>query len=267
MKLTVTGTGTSHGMPVIGCKCKACTSKDPKDTRFRASAIVQNKDTYVVIDTGPEFRLQALAYGLEKLDAVLLTHAHADHVHGLDDIRVFSRDHSIPVYSDPNTLEEVRCCYDYVFRPTQRGGGKPLIELVNCTDYSLENPLKIGSIDFVPVPMMHGILPTTGWRFGKFAYLTDLSFLPPSSFERIKDIEVLVIDGLRTKPHETHFNFDQALEAAEKTSATQVYLTHFCHDYTHKEIKRMLNEKKKNYGRLADCIVEPAYDGLSIEIK
>ena len=122
------------------------------------------------------------------------------------------------------------------------------------------------TIDFVPVPMMHGILPTTGWRFGRFAYLTDLSFLPPSSFDRIKDIEVLIIDGLRTKPHETHFNFDQALETAKKTSATQIYLTHFCHDYTHKEIKQLLKEKKKNYGRLADCIVEPAYDGLSIEL-
>ncbi len=266
MKLTITGSGTSHGMPVIGCSCKACTSKNPKDKRFRTSAIVQNKDTFVVIDTGPEFRLQALAYGLKKLDAVLLTHAHADHVHGLDDIRVFSIDRTISVISDPNTLEEVRYVYDYAFRQTQRGGGKPHIELVNCTDFDQNKPLKIGTIDFVPVPMMHGILPTTGWRFGKFAYLTDLSFLPPSSFDRIKDIEVLVIDGLRTKPHETHFNFDQALEVAEKTSATQIFLTHFCHDYTHKEIAKMLNEKKKNFERLADCRVEPAFDGLSIEI-
>ncbi|NLK45177.1 MAG: MBL fold metallo-hydrolase [Treponema sp.] len=267
MKLTITGSGTSHGIPVIGCKCKVCTSKSPKDKRFRTSAIIQEKDTYVVIDTGPDFRLQALNYGLCKLDAVLLTHAHADHVHGLDDIRVFTREKSIPVFSNTNTLAEVHNRYNYVFRQTQNGGGKPHIELVDCTNYNENNPLKIGSIDFVPVPMKHGTMQTTGWRFGKFAYLTDLNFLPISSFDRIKDIEVLIIDGLRTRPHETHFSFEQALEVAEKTTANKIYLTHICHDYTHDEIVKILEEKKKTHSNLVERLVAPSYDGLSIELE
>lgn len=265
MRFVISGSGTSHGIPVIGCSCPACTSTNPHDTRWRASAILQNDDITIVIDTGPEFRLQALKYKLKKLDAILVTHSHADHIHGLDDVRAFSKNTVFPVYSNRETLDEIRTKFQYVFKQTQEGGGKPHIDLIDASRFTAKSPLCIGNFHIVPVPMMHGEIQATGWRIGSVAYLTDLSFLPETSLPLLDGIQFLVIDGLRQRPHSTHFSFAQALDVAQRTTATQIYLTHLCHDFTHEQICSILQQESLSRPLLSGKIVLPAYDGLTIE--
>ena len=266
MTLTITGSGTSHGMPVIACNCAACQSNDPNDNRMRSSALIQDEKTCIVIDTGPEFRIQALRFGIKKLDAVLVTHSHADHIHGLDDIRVFSKENPIPVYSNARTLNDIKIRFDYIFKETQEGGGKPHIELIDVKNFSALAPLQINSIKLIPIPMKHGELDSTGWRIGNTAYLTDLNFIPDSSLQMLDGIENLVIDGLRERPHTTHFNFDDALKFVAKTTAKNVWLTHVTHDFTHEQMKSLFTEKKHTLGlpSLMNRNIEPAYDGLVI---
>lgn len=267
MRLTFLGTGTSHGMPVVGCGCGACSSADPRDARYRASVLVEEEGpagrSVLVVDAGPEFRLQALRSRIgrpgprERLDALLLTHAHSDHVNGLDDLRPLTRNRVLPVYGDKDTLAETASRFAYAFRETQAGGGKPRIELLEPP----EGGVDFGALRAVPVPVLHGRIPILGWRFGALAYLTDASSIPEASFGLLAGVEVLVVDGLRARPHETHFSFAEAIEAARRVGARRTWLTHICHESTHAEIEEYCAREG------ADVGARPAWDGLELEVQ
>ena len=273
MKLRILGSGTSHGVPVIGCGCGVCGSEDPKDKRMRSSLYIEGSGgEAAVIDTGPEFRLQAIGAGIRRLDAIFLTHAHADHLHGLDDVRPLSKEKPVPVYGNRGAMEELRERFSYAFKITQRGGGKPQIIPVEAMA-----PVVIGKLRFSPVPVKHGALDILGWRIdenpgesggnprGGVVYLTDTSAIPEDASSLIGSPEILVIGGLRKRPHETHFNFEQALNAAMDMRARRTYLTHICHDFSHREINgycRDFMEKRS----LPEIEMAPAYDGLELSV-
>ena len=281
MKITFLGTGTSHGIPVINCTCKCCTSSDPKDTRWRSSIKVEANDgTTVVVDTGPEFRLQALKYGLSRLDAVFFTHSHADHVHGLDDVRIFAHVNSesgkstppLDIYANSHTNNDIRNRFDYVFKTTQMGGGKPALNLVDCEKFSIENPICVGSLQVVPIPMLHGKIPTTGWMFKdssdcfKFAYLTDCNFIPVSSIELVKNCNSVVVDALRSEVHQTHFNFAEATRLCSQMNGKNFYFIHMTHDKTDSEIQEEIAILKKDMGIAEDVNITTSYDGLVLNL-
>lgn len=273
MEVLLAGTGTSHGMPVINCNCASCTSKDPKDNRLRTSAFIRGeKGESIVIDIGPDFRHQAIRYGLPSLDAVFITHTHADHLHGLDDVRIYSHTHkttqskascgeSLKVYADKNSLKDIKKRFSYVFHKTQEGGGKPRLELKNIEKYE-NSALQIGNISILALPLRHGNIRTTGYLIQEkdfsVAYLTDCNKIPQNTFEKLKNLDILVIDALRKRPHTTHFNFDEALAIAEKIQAKQAYITHICHDYSYKEINAYFKEK-------TDFPIQSSYDGLILK--
>jgi phosphoribosyl 1,2-cyclic phosphate phosphodiesterase len=241
-----------------------------------------------VIDTGPEFRLQAVRAGIRRLDAVFLTHTHADHLHGLDDVRPLTREKPLPVYGNRAAIDEVKERFSYAFRETQWGGGKPRLILVEAKD-----PVSLGSLCFTPVPVKHGGLDILGWRIDEegggnrpisepvagetpqsagtkrtpggasAVYLTDISEIPPAARHIIGQPETLIIDGLRTRPHETHLTFEQALTSAAELGARRVFLTHICHDYTHRQINAYCRRFKKTRG-LSGISMEAAWDGLQI---
>lgn len=296
MKLLFLGTGTSHGVPVIGCNCDVCKSSDPHDKRFRCSAYVTTaSDKNILIDIGPDFRSQALAYNISRVDTLLLTHSHADHLHGIDDLRIFSCDLSesdlknkklkpeskrkydappIPIYTNKNTIKDIEKRFDYFFRHCREGGGHAKVELINA-----KSTFETCGITVTPIPMLHGHLETVGWLLtenGKsIAYLTDCSFISDESIQIIKEncgiLEHLVIDGLRIEDHSTHFSFMQALEAAEKIGAKHVWLTHITHSTSHRKVILYIDdvletfpEKFKNLNNIAES-VQPAYDGLVLE--
>jgi phosphoribosyl 1,2-cyclic phosphate phosphodiesterase len=263
MKLIVLGSGTSHGIPVIGCDCPVCKSEDPGDNRMRSSLLVEGDGgERAVIDTGPEFRLQALRAKISSLDAVFLTHAHADHLHGLDDVRPLSWNREIPIYGNAKTLAELKERFAYVFQDTQRGGGKPRVAL-NVVD----KPVRIGGLTLAPVPVKHGALDILGWRIsdaGKrpFAvYLTDTSAIPESSLDLIRGPELLIVGGLRERRHETHFSFEQALDAGVAIGARHICLTHICHGHSHREIKDYCRRFRDAHG-LGETQMEPACDQM-----
>ncbi|MGL4986881.1 MAG: MBL fold metallo-hydrolase [Treponemataceae bacterium] len=265
MRFTIMGSGTSHGVPVIACPCPVCCSTDPLDIRLRSSALIENKDTALLIDIGPDFRQQALKHKIQNLDAILLTHSHADHVHGLDDMRIFSIDKPIPIYANQQTLDDIQNRFDYIFKNSQQGGGKPRLELHACNHYTKEDPLFIKEFSIIPIPLKHGCIESTGWRVGKIAYLTDLNDVPHESFESLEGIEILIIDALRQRKHQTHCNFSDALKIASKTSAQKIYFTHICHDFSHEQIKLWIKNEQKNLPDLQGRIIAPAYDGLYFE--
>lgn len=291
MKLTVLGSGTSHGVPVIACDCPVCLSADPKDKRHRSSVFVETDGgKSILIDIGPEFRVQALANRIKKVDALLLTHSHADHLHGIDDLRIFSAamHHKpknqksleqynappIPVYANKITLDDITTRFSYFFKDVREGGGRAKVSLHEAS----------GSFDFygtkiTPIPMMHGHLPVTGWLLscrksdGKthsLAYLTDCSHICDESLEIIKSgadiLDQLIIDGLRIESHSTHFSFFQAVQTADRLLPQNVWLTHINHEASHSEITAYLKKIKADFINLKDIPVRPAYDGLVLEV-
>jgi len=258
MTATVTflGSGTSHGVPMIGCACAVCTSSDPRDRRSRPSIHIDVQDgPSILVDTSTDLRQQALVNRIARVDAILFTHSHADHVMGLDDVRRFNamQGGAILAYADERTADELRRIFAYVFTPsTEKGGSLPQIALSGLTGIA---PFTIGPATIQPVPLFHGKRPILGYRLGRFAYLTDCSRLPDEAWPLLNDLDVLVIDALRHRPHPTHFTVAEALEVIARVRPRQSYLTHICHDLSHVETNGSL-----------PAGVELAYDGLVLTI-
>lgn len=249
MKLTILGCGTSGGVPELGCDCPVCTSNDPKNNRTRSSILVSSETTNIIVDTSPEFRGQALACGLSDLKAVLFTHHHADHLHGLDDIRPFTRKAPISIYANEDTIREIKRKFSYFFNPPQQGGGVPQVVLTTLLPFQ---EILIGDITVIPIPVKHGNLDILGYRIGKLAYITDCSYISEQSFDALLGIDTLVIGALRYKPHSTHFNVIQALEVIKKLQVKQGWLTHMTHDLDYYLLDKDLPDN-----------INPAFDNLN----
>jgi len=227
LRITVLGSGTSVGVPTPGCHCAVCTSADPRDNRLRPSVLLQYGGHNVVIDTTPDFRTQMLRAKVDHLDAVLFTHSHADHIFGLDDVRIFNfRQRSpIPCYGSEETLRNIRRSFAYVFEAGQEGGGKPQLDLL-----PVREPFTLLDRTFVPVPVWHGTMEVFGYRTGAFAYVTDCNRIPESSYELLAGVEILILDALRHRPHSTHFSVEQATEVAARIGARRTIFTHMTHE-------------------------------------
>jgi phosphoribosyl 1,2-cyclic phosphate phosphodiesterase len=249
MKVTLLGTGTSTGVPSIGCGCETCTSDDPRDKRLRVSILVEHDGQTVLVDTSSDFRQQALRVGLKHLDAVLITHCHADHIFGLDDIRPLNFRHgALGVYANERAWVDIRRIFKYVFEPTHFGGGLPQVvahTVVDGAPFCLSPSLLV-----TPVEVIHGRLPVVAYRFNDFAYATDLSEIPNASLERLRDLDALVLDCLRVRPHPTHLTLESALAYVGQLRPRRTYLTHITHDIKHARDSQLLPPG-----------VEWAYDG------
>jgi phosphoribosyl 1,2-cyclic phosphate phosphodiesterase len=254
-RVTFLGTGTSHGVPMIGCTCHVCRSADPRDRRTRPSIHLDvASGPGVLVDTSTDLRHQALACGITRVDAILFTHSHADHVMGLDDVRRFNviNGGPIPAYADEATCGDLRRTFAYVFDPpAEKGGGIPQITLT-----AVNGPFAVGSLRVQPVPLLHGRRPILGFRFGSFAYLTDCSRLPDEAWPLLDGLDTLVLDALRHRPHPTHFTVAEAMAVVERLQPRQTYFTHVCHDLPHDATNRSLPES-----------VELAFDGLTLSIE
>lgn len=230
LRVTMLGSGTSTGVPVIGCTCPVCTSENPRNKRWRPGLKLERNGQVALVDTPTDLRAQALRFGLPRVDAVVFTHAHADHVFGLDDVRIFNfRQRSpIPCYGSAATLRALRRTFAYVFEEGQEGGGKPQLELIEVT-----GRFALLGCEVVPIPVWHGDLEVYGYRFGSFAYLTDCNQIPQSSFELLAGVEVLILDALRYRRHSTHFSVGEALDVAARIGASRTLLTHLAHEIDH----------------------------------
>jgi phosphoribosyl 1,2-cyclic phosphate phosphodiesterase len=252
MKVTFLGTGTSTGVPVPTARARFASRPTPRDARLRPSLLLQWDGANVLVDTSTDLRQQVLRLGLRTIDAVLYTHAHADHVFGLDDLRMFNwrRGGAIPVYGSPTTLAAIRRTFWYVFEDVEAGGGKPLIEL-NAIDV----PFSLLGRRVVPIQLNHGSLPILGYRLGNFAYLTDVSSIPEASYALLGDLDVLVLSALRHRPHPTHFHLARAIEEASRIGAARTIFTHIAHDLSFAAVAPTLPTG-----------VELAYDGLTLDM-
>ncbi|MEM1125466.1 MAG: MBL fold metallo-hydrolase [Bacteroidota bacterium] len=255
---TLLGTGTSTGVPVIGCTCRVCTSADPRDRRTRCACYIEVNGVHLVIDTGPDFRHQALREGIRRLDGVLLTHHHFDHVVGLDDLRPFLFFHRapIPCFAPPNTAEVLKRMFRYIFADgTYPGVPKLHLHAIEGT-FTVPNRYDEGpGVTVEAIPAYHGDLPLYGYRIGRFAYLTDTNRIPEASFDRLQDLDVLVLDALRPEPHRTHFTFDEAIEAAQRIGARATYFIHMSHNVLHAEQDAALPDG-----------IHLGYDGLTVQV-
>src|SRR4030095_9077781 len=232
MKLTFLGTGTSTGVPSIACECETCTSEDSRDKRLRVSVLIEHGGQTVLVDTSSDFRQQALRFGLKRLDGVLITHCHADHIFGLDDIRPLNfRFGALGIYANERAWGDIRRIFKYIFEPSHFGGGLPQVlahTVVPGANFCLGKELEI-----TPLEVIHGRLPVMAYRFNDFAYATDLSEIPPATIEQLRDLDVLVLDCLRFKEHPTHLWLDKALDYIDKIKPKRAYLTHIAHDVMH----------------------------------
>lgn len=252
LKITFLGTGTSSGVPMIGCECEVCTSTDPKDNRLRSSILVQSQKTTLVVDTGPDFRYQMLKHKVKQLDAVVFTHPHKDHMAGLDDIRAYNffTRRPIDVYADSLTEEAVRRDFYYAFTDTKYPG---LPEL-NLITISLE-PFMVGDIPVMPVLVWHLKMPVLGFRFGKFTYITDANRIDAAEKEKIRGSEVMVVNALRKQKHVSHYTLAEAIELVEELQVPRAYLTHLSHQMgLHSVIESELPEQ-----------IHLAWDGQTLE--
>ena len=256
VRVTVLGSGTSMGVPSLGCHCRVCSSRDPHDNRTRPSVVVSRDDHNVVIDTTPDFRFQALRYGLESLDAIVFTHGHADHILGFDDIRPYNlrQKAAVPIYASKETLAILRRTFAYVF------DGKPVLSTIpEVTPHVIEGPFELLGIAWKPIPAEHGDMPVLGFRVGGLAYLTDFSRIPEESMPLLASTDELVLDALRDEPHPMHQTVEQALELITRIRPRRAWFTHIAHDLPHKETNERLV-------RMGFPHVQLAYDGLSFEV-
>jgi len=231
VRITFLGTGTSHGVPMIGCECATCRSTDPHDNRLRPSIFIETSTARVLVDAGPDLREQALRHRIARVDAIVFTHGHADHILGMDDVRRFNAlmDGSMPCYGDAATLEDIRRMFSYVFDPaTPKGGGLPQLDL-----RVIDGPFSVGDIHLQPVPIWHGRRRILGFRVGAFAYLTDCSRIDEAAWPLLERLDVLVLDALREKPHPTHFSLSDAIATAARIGAARTFFTHMAHDLPH----------------------------------
>jgi len=253
LKVTFLGTGTSQGVPVIGCDCSVCKSLDFRDKRFRSSIHIQIDKLSLVIDTGPDFRSQILREGITQLDAVIFTHEHKDHTAGLDDIRPFNfkQQKDMPVFGKLQVLEQIKREFAYIFSG-KRYPGVPRVETIEID----ENPFIIEGITITPIPVMHYKLPVLGFRIGDFTYITDANYIPEESLKLIEGTEILVLNALQKESHISHFNLDEAVEMAQKINAKETYFTHISHKLgTHHAVDQELPEG-----------IALAYDGLQLTL-
>jgi len=251
-KITFLGTGTSSGIPMLGCTCEVCTSSDPKDRRLRTSALVEYSGARIIIDAGPDFREQMLRTGVTSADAILLTHAHMDHIGGLDEVRSFNYflKKGFPIYCEKKVEEALRKVFYYAF-DEPRYPGAPDFEMHNITE---SEKFYIGDAGIMPIRIMHGRLPILGYRFGTLGYITDASYISEDSIRAFKGCSVLVISAVTFKPHPSHFRLEEALEAAAQIGPQRCYLTHLSHRLgTYASLTHSLPEW-----------VQPAYDGLEV---
>ncbi len=237
LDVTFLGTGTSHGIPVIGCSCPVCSSSDVRDTRYRASILLQSEGCNILVDTSPEFRLQALRAGLKQLDAVLYTHDHADHFNGIDDLRVFCKEHSLPVYCKEDVALAIQSRFSYVLNGDDIAGGIPHLDLRILKPFE---EVEIGGCTVLPIPILHGKREIFAFRAGSFAYATDCSEVPDQSIPYFEGLDTLVVGALRYWPHPTHYSVFEAVAFARKVGAKQVYFTHLSHGLSHARLSNEL---------------------------
>lgn len=249
--ITVLGSGTSVGVPMIGCECVVCRSGDPRDNRLRPSILIRFDGRGVLVDTTPDFRQQALRASIERVDAVLFTHSHADHIMGLDDVRPFNfrQKAIIPIYGSAGTIENIRQAFQYIFDEREQESSVPRLE----THVISPEPFDLFGVPFTPIPLNHGRGTVYGFRFGRAAYLTDHSGIPEESLERLHGLDVLFLDALRHRPHPTHSTVERSLEWVRQLHPRRAYFTHICHDLPHAATEALLPGD-----------VRLAYDGLEI---
>lgn len=250
MKATFLGTGTSVGVPAVGCECDTCLSDDPRDKRLRTSVLVEHNGRFIIIDTSTDFRQQALRAGLKQVDSILFTHAHADHCFGLDDTRpIMFRSGPIACFATEITWQGLRRIFAYVFEPSPYPGVPRIVP------HRIEGRFNLLGLDVEPLTVVHGRLPVTAFRIGGFAYVTDCNLIPDETCSRLMGLDLLVIDALRFKSHPTHMSLDQSLGYIERLKPHRALLTHISHDIKHEETSGHLPEG-----------VEIAYDGLMVEV-
>ena len=253
LRVTVLGCGTSAGVPLIGCTCAVCTSNDPRNGRRRCSILVETAATKVLVDTGPDLRVQCLDAGVSRIDAILYTHAHADHVHGIDDVRSlnFIVGGRIDAYADPDVFRRIRARFDYAFHPPEDSGWwRPSLNPVE-----IDGPFRVGDLDVVPIEQRHGGSPSWGFRFGGFAYSPDVNHLPEEAFAALEGVRVWIVEGLRDAPHPSHAHIGLALEWIERLRPELAVLTHMNHEVEYAELRERL-----------PAGVVPAYDGMVLEV-
>ncbi len=253
MKVTLLGTGTSQGVPVIGCECTVCQSLDYRDKRLRVSVLVQDENKTIVIDTGPDFRQQMLREQVKNLDAIILTHSHKDHIAGLDDVRAFNylQQKDMPVYGMAATLQQVETEFYYAFEETKYPG-TPQIQLHTIDD----STFVAAGFSITPLPVTHLRMPVFGFRIGNFSYITDANFIPDTTYQKLVGTEVLVLNALQKESHPSHFTLNEAIEVANKIGAPQTYFTHISHKMgTHRSTEKELPKS-----------IALAYDGLTFQL-
>ena len=251
MQITFLGTGTSQGIPVINCPCQVCRSDEAKNKRLRTSISVQTPDLSLLVDTTTDLRLQLLNNPLPEVNAILYTHAHADHVNGLDDLRPFNwaSNKRIPAFGDTQTLNRLKLVFDYAF-----GSGPLSPGIPNLEAYPVRERFQLDGLSIIPLELMHGDTPVYGYRIKNFAYCTDVSFIPEKTYEKLTGLEILVLGALRERPHPTHFSLSEAIVAAEKIGAEKTYFIHMCHEIDHTSTEENLPQN-----------MYLAYDGLILE--
>jgi phosphoribosyl 1,2-cyclic phosphate phosphodiesterase len=257
LEITFLGTGTSQGVPMIACDCEVCHSEDPRDTRLRTAARIRTPEIEFIIDTPPDFRTQALRENIRRIDAVLYTHSHTDHVMGFDDLRRYceTQDREMPLYATPGVLDDFRRIFQFAFNGSTGG----FRNYIRPQVHEITGPFSLGDLEVTPVQLPHGRYDTTGFVFSKsgqplLAYYTDCNAVPPAAIEAARGVEVLVIDALRHKPHPTHMSVQQAMDAAETMGAKRTFFTHMCHDLGHATTEAGLPPQ-----------VRMAFDGLRVQ--